>query len=340
MQAHAAERREHEVVLAPKRIRRPPPAEAAGLRYVTDSMPGITRRRAGKGFTYRDPHGRVITERKELARLRRLAIPPAWTAVWICPHPRGHLQATGRDARGRKQYRYHDEWRQIRDAHKFDRSWCRAGIAADPGAWMPTCVAQASARAGAGDRCVCSRPLIRVGNAEYARDNKSFGLTTIRHHHVEVNGSTIEFEFRGKGGKMHKVSTRSPSRPHRARLPRAAGPGASSTSTRRANAATSTGGRQRLPPGDQRRAVHRQGFPHLGRDRAGLLALSEFESFDTQAGKRNVTRHRAGRHNLGNTIAVCRKSYIHPAILDSTSTAACWSLKGRSRRRCARSWKA
>ena len=152
-------------------------AEAAGLRYVTDSAPGITRRRAGKGFSYRDPHGRPITAREELARLRALAIPPAWTGVWICPDPRGHLQATGRDA------------------HKFDRilifaralPQIRARIDADlrrhglPRERVLATVVR-----------LLETTLIRVGNAEYARENKSFGLTTIRHRHVEVNGRTVD----------------------------------------------------------------------------------------------------------------------------------------------------
>ena len=186
-------------------------AAAAGLRYVSDARPGITRKRAGRAFSYRDPQGRLIKDRKTLVRLRALAIPPAWTDVWICPDPRGHLQATGRDARGRKQYRYHSEWRAVRDAHKFDRILIFARV-------LPQIRARVDAdlrRHGLPrERVVATivrlleTTLIRVGNAEYARENKSFGLTTIRHRHVEVNGSTIAFEFRGKGGKVHQVTTR------------------------------------------------------------------------------------------------------------------------------------
>jgi DNA topoisomerase I len=299
-------------------------AEAAGLRYVTDSMPGITRRRAGKGFTYRDPQGRVITERKELARLRRLAIPPAWTAVWICPHPRGHLQATGRDARARKQYRYHEEWRQIRDAHKFDRvlvfaralPQIRARVDADlrrPGLPRERVLATVVR--------LLETTLIRVGNAEYARDNKSFGLTTIRHHHVEVNGSTIEFEFRGKGGKMHKVSTRDR---RLARIVRACHELPGQELFKYMDEA---GERRDVDSADVNAYLQEiSGEPFTAKDFrtwAGTvlasLALSEFESFDTQAAaKRNVTRAiEQVANSLGNTIAVCRKSYIHPAILDS-----------------------
>jgi len=299
-------------------------AEAAGLRYVTDSMPGITRRRAGKGFAYRDPQGRVITERKELARLRRLAIPPAWTAVWICPQPHGHLQATGRDARGRKQYRYHDEWRQIRDAHKFDRvlvfaralPQIRARVDADlrrPGLPRERVLATVVR--------LLETTLIRVGNAEYARDNKSFGLTTIRHRHVEVNGSTIAFEFRGKGGKMHKVSTRDR---RLARIVRACHELPGQELFKYIDEA---GERRDVDSADVNAYLQEiSGEPFTAKDFrtwAGTvlasLALSEFESFDTQAAaKRNVTRAiEQVANNLGNTIAVCRKSYIHPAILDS-----------------------
>jgi DNA topoisomerase-1 len=312
-------------------------AQAAGLRYVTDSAPGITRRRAGKGFSYRDPHGRPITAPQELARLRALAIPPAWTDVWICPDPRGHVQATGRDARGRKQYRYHDEWRAIRDAHKFDRilifaralPQIRARIDADlrrhglPREKVLATVVR-----------LLETTLIRVGNAEYARENKSFGLTTIRHRHVEVNGSTIAFEFRGKGGKVHKVSTRDR---RLARIVRACHelPG------------------QELFQYIDDEGVHRDvdsadvnaylqeisGEPFTAKDFrtwAGTvlasLALSEFESFDTKAAaKRNVTRaiEHVSNH-LGNTVAVCRKSYVHPAILDSYLDGSLLEfLKGR-----------
>jgi DNA topoisomerase-1 len=312
-------------------------AEAAGLRYVTDSAPGITRRRAGKGFSYRDPHGRPLAAREELARLRALAIPPAWTAVWICPHPRGHLQATGRDARGRKQYRYHDEWRAIRDAHKFDRILIFARA-------LPQIRARTDAdlrRRGLPRERVLATilrlletTLIRVGNAEYARENRSFGLTTIRHQHVEVNGSTIAFEFRGKGGKVHKVTTRDR---RLARIVRACHelPG------------------QELFQYIDDEGVHRDvdsadvnaylqeisGEPFTAKDFrtwAGTvlasLALSEFESFDTQAAaKRNVTRAiEQVANNLGNTVAVCRKSYIHPAILDSYLDGSLLEfLKGR-----------
>jgi DNA topoisomerase-1 len=299
-------------------------AKAAGLRYVTDSMPGITRRRAGRAFSYRDPQGRPIKEPAELRRLRALAIPPAWTDVWICPHPRGHIQATGRDDRGRKQYRYHPEWRAVRDAHKFDRMLVF-------GRALPQIRARLDAdmrRHGLPREKVLATvvrllesTLIRVGNAEYARENKSFGLTTIRHDHVEVNGTELAFEFRGKSGKLHKVTTRDR---RLARIVRACQELPGQELFQYVDA---EGVRHDVDSADVNAYLQEiTGEPFTAKDFrtwAGTvlasLALSEFETFDTKAAaKRNVTRaieHVA--NNLGNTVAVCRKAYIHPAILDS-----------------------
>jgi DNA topoisomerase I len=299
-------------------------AKSVGLRYVTDAMPGITRRRAGRAFSYRDPQGRVITARQELARIRALAIPPAWTAVWICPFPNGHLQATGRDARGRKQYRYHQEWRVVRDSHKFDRTLIfaralpqiRARVEADlrrPGLPREKVLATILR--------LLETTLIRVGNAEYARDNKSYGLTTFRDRHVEFNGAEVAFEFRGKSGKLHKVSLRDR---RLARIVRACQdlPGQELFQY-----IDSEGVRRDVDSADVNAYLQEiTGEPFTAKDFrtwAGTvlasLALSEFESFDTQAAaKRNVTSAiEQVAKRLGNTVAVCRKSYIHPAILDS-----------------------
>jgi DNA topoisomerase I len=299
-------------------------ATAAGLRYVTDAAPGITRKRVGRAFSYRDPHGSLIKDRRQLARLRSLAIPPAWTGVWICAFANGHLQATGRDARGRKQYRYHDEWRAIRDTHKFDRilTFARA---------LPQIRARIDAdlrRRGLQRERVLATvvrlletTLIRVGNAEYARDNKSFGLTTIRHRHVEINGGTIAFEFRGKGGKVHKVST------HDRRLARVVSACHELPGQELFQYVDDEGVRRDVDSADVNAYLQEiAGEPFTAKDFrtwAGTvlasLALSEFESFDTEAAaKRNITRaiEQVANH-LGNTVAVCRKSYIHPTILDS-----------------------
>jgi DNA topoisomerase I len=186
-------------------------ARAAGLRYVSDAMPGILRRRAGKAFSYRGPDGGLIKERAELVRIRRLAIPPAWTGVWICRYANGHLQATGRDARGRKQYRYHPEWRAVRDAAKFDRMLAFAKALPR----LRARIAEDQARRGLPREKVLATvvrllevTLIRVGNQEYARDNGSYGLTTLRDRHVDFEGVRLIFEYRGKGGKQHRISLR------------------------------------------------------------------------------------------------------------------------------------
>ena len=183
----------------------------AGLRHAADDRPGMTRRRAGRGFSYRDPEGRRIRDAATLDRIRSIAVPPAWTDVWICPWPNGHLQATGRDARGRKQYRYHPRYRKRRDVAKYERliAFARALPA------IRDQVERDLARPGLPREKVLAAvvrllelTLIRVGNDEYARLNRSFGLTTLRDRHANVEGSAITFRFRGKSGQQHEVGLR------------------------------------------------------------------------------------------------------------------------------------
>src|SRR5215471_8137646 len=183
-------------------------AEEAGLRYVSDERPGYTRKAKGKHFEYFDTEGKPIRDEQRLLRMERLAIPPAWTDVWICPSPNGHIQATGRDARGRKQYRYHERWREVRDENKFDRlaQFAKA---------LPSIrrrVARDLKLQGLPRQKVLAtivrlleRTFIRIGNEEYARENKSFGLTTLKNRHVKVKGSQVLFQFRGKSGRQHEV---------------------------------------------------------------------------------------------------------------------------------------
>jgi DNA topoisomerase-1 len=184
-------------------------ARLAGLRYVMDGKPGIRRRRRGKGFSYLDPAGQPLRDSRERRRIEALAIPPAWTEVWICPLANGHLQATGRDARGRKQYRYHPDWRTVRDETKFGRMAAfgealprlRARLEDDlalPGLPREKVLAAVVK--------LLETTLIRVGNEEYARENDSFGLTTLRSRHVDIAGATVRFHFRGKSGKEHDVA--------------------------------------------------------------------------------------------------------------------------------------
>jgi DNA topoisomerase-1 len=183
-------------------------AEEAGLRYVSDTRPGYTRKRNGESFRYFDSEGKLIQDETRLLRIGRLAIPPAYRDVWICPLPNGHIQATGRDDRGRKQYRYHERWRAIRDENKYDRILAfaaalpkiRRRVQADlklPGLKREKVLAAVVQ--------LLERTFIRVGNEEYARQNKSFGLTTMKNHHVKVRGKKLRFRFRGKGGKEHEV---------------------------------------------------------------------------------------------------------------------------------------
>src|ERR1700688_930674 len=183
-------------------------AEEAGLRYVSDNQPGYTRRLKGDDFDYFDTEGKLIRDEQRLLRIKRLAIPPAYTSVWICPSPNGHIQATGRDARGRKQYRYHERWRAARDENKYDRMVLfgealpkiRKRVEADlalPGLRQNKVLAAVVQ--------LLQRTFIRVGNEEYARDNKSFGLTTMKDRHVDVNGSRLRFRFQGKSGIKHDV---------------------------------------------------------------------------------------------------------------------------------------
>ena len=181
-------------------------AAEAGLRYVSDATPGIRRKQSGRSFRYVDPAGKPVTAADQLARIRKLAIPPAYTDVWICPDPRGHIQATGRDARGRKQYRYHPRWREVRDETKFTRLLAFAEVLPR----VRDAVEADLALPGLPKKKVLATLVrllewtcIRVGNEEYARSNKSFGLTTLKDQHVEVSGSRIRFEFRGKSGKTH-----------------------------------------------------------------------------------------------------------------------------------------
>jgi len=314
----------------PSRRRRPEPApdplesaQAAGLRYVSDTSPGIRRRRSGKGFSYVDAEGRPIRDKATLARIRSLAIPPAYTDVWICPSPNGHLQATGRDARGRKQYRYHPRWREVRDETKFGRMVAfsealprlRARVEEDlaksglPREKVLAAVVRLL-------ECTC----IRVGNEEYARSNRSFGLTTLRDHHVEISGSTMRFEFRGKSGKTHRVAL-SDRRLARIVARCQAVPGAELFQY-----VDDEGGRVAIGSGDVNdylRQITGEDFTAKDfRTWAGTLqavaALEELGPAETaREAKSTVLRaidEVAAR--LNNTRAVCRKYYVHPAVLE------------------------
>jgi DNA topoisomerase-1 len=299
-------------------------AQAARLRYVSDTQPGIQRQRAGRGFCYRGLDGRPIRDPAVLRRIKALAIPPAWTDVWICPRPDGHMQATGRDTRGRKQYRYHPRWRTVRDATKYDRMIAfgevlpqlRARLERDmalPGLHREKVLATVVR--------LLETTLIRVGNLEYVRANSSFGLTTLRNRHVKIAGATLQFHFRGKSGISHTV------RLHDRRL---------ATIVKRCQELPgyelfqyidAAGERQTIDSADVNdylRQLTGQDFTAKDvRTWAGTVlatcALRECGpcTSQTEAHKNIVRAIDAVAKRLGNTRAVCRACYVHPTVLDA-----------------------
>ena len=299
-------------------------AEEAGLRYVNDSMPGIRRRRAGRGFTYLGPDGRRITDPERIAWFRSLAIPPAWTDVWISPIRRGHIQATGRDARGRKQYRYHPRWRAVRDEAKYGRliEFARA---------LPTIRRRTDRdlrRRGLPREKVLAlviqlleATLIRVGNEEYARDNGSFGLSTLRDRHVKGNGSELRFSFKGKSGKEHEVPIPDP------RLARLVRQCQEMPGQELFQYVDEEGKRQSIDSGqinDYLREISGRDFTAKDfRTWAGTvaasLALQDFLEIDDDAGRKKAILRAIEKvaGQLGNTPAVCRACYVHPDVLES-----------------------
>src|SRR5712692_8444813 len=299
-------------------------AEEAGLRYVNDNQPGYTRKANGDDFEYFDAEGKPICDEQRLLRIKRLAIPPAWTDIWICPSPNGHIQATGRDARGRKQYRYHDRWREVRDENKYDRILLFAetlpkirkrvekdlGLPGLPRNKILATVVQ-----------LLERTFIRVGNQEYARENKSFGLTTMQDRHVDVKGSKLRFRFRGKSGRKHEVDL---------------------TDKRIAKTILKL---QDLPGQDLFQYVDENGevrdltsqdvneylreitgedftakdFRTWAGTVLGGIALNAIGAFETKTqAKANIKDAiSAVAKILGNTPAICRKCYVHPAVLET-----------------------
>jgi DNA topoisomerase I len=299
-------------------------AQTAGLHYVSDTTPGICRQRVGKGFRYLGTDGGVIHDREVLGRVKALAIPPAWRAVWICPDPQGHLQATGRDAKGRKQYRYHPRWRQVRDETKYDRIIAFAQA-------LPQIRARTEqdfARPGLPREKVLAAvvrlletTLIRVGNAEYTQENGSFGLTTLRDRHVRISGASLRFQFRGKSGIKHAVDLTD------RRLARIVKRSQDLPGYELFQYLDDTGERHDIGSMDVNaylREISDGDFTTKDfRTWAGTVlaaqALQEFEVFDskTQA-KRNVMRAiESVAKRLGNTKTVCRKCYIHPEVVEA-----------------------
>lgn len=302
----------------------PAAAKAAGLRYVNDNKPGIRRERANDGFRYFDAKGETVDDEDTLRRIKSLAIPPAWTDVWICPRETGHLQATGRDARGRKQYRYHAKWREVRDEVKYERM-IKFGEA------LPAIRREVDRALGlpglprekvlATIVYLLEHTMMRIGNEEYARTNKSFGLTTLRRRHVRIDGSDVEFRFRGKSGVYHKVHV------HDRRLARIIQRTRDLPGQELFEYVDDDGETRTVDSSDVNEYLRTiTGEDYTAKDFRtwsgtvlAALALQQFEKFDSQAqAKKNVVQAiEAVAEMLGNTPSVCRKCYVHPAVVNS-----------------------
>ena len=299
-------------------------AKDAGLRYVTDTAPGISRKRVGREFRYIDAEGKVIRNREILARIQSLVIPPAWTDVWICPSANGHIQVTGRDARKRKQYIYHAKWRDTRDQNKYEQML-------DFAAQLPRIrrrvrkdlklSALSREKVLATVVSLLEVTLIRVGNEEYAKTNNSFGLTTMRRRHVEVSRSTIRFEFRGKSGVQHEVDIED------RRLAKVVRECQELPGQNLFKYIDESGERHEISSDDVNRYLQEitggsftaKDFRTWAGTKLAARALQAVNEFDSEtAAKRNITAAiRDVAKRLGNTVSVCRKCYIHPAILTS-----------------------
>ena len=307
------------VVLDPEKS-----AEMAHLYYVSDVVPGIKRKKSGKDFTYIDIKGKVITDEKQLSRIRALILPPAWEDVWICAKPNGHLQATGRDAKGRKQYKYHLKWQKLRNELKFDKMLLFGQI-------LPSIRKQIrkdlslsgipKEKVMALVISIMSETLIRVGNAEYAEENNTFGLTTMLNKHVQIKDNTVKFKFKGKSGKFHDIDLKNK---RLAKLIKQC---------------------RELPGYDLFEYLDESGSPHSigssdvnsymcsitnqnftakdfrtwGGSVYAMQVLQDFTGFTSQTeAKKNLTEAiKLIAKKLGNTTTVCKKYYIHPKVLEA-----------------------
>jgi DNA topoisomerase-1 len=298
-------------------------AKAAGLTYVNDHEPGIRRMIGRLGADYFDAHGKRIIVEETLARIRKLAIPPAWTDVWISPDARGHIQAVGRDARGRKQYRYHDDWQAARGAHKFHRMRAFGRALPKLRARVETDLARKGLpreKVLAGAVRLLEVTLIRVGNDEYARANKSFGLTTLRKRHVTLSGAGAVFEFKGKSGKSHRTGF------HDRRLANLLRRCEELPGQRLFQYLDETGARHHVGSHDVndylREAMGEDFSAKDFRTWAATLAAARALCLEGAEGsahpKRTInTCVKAVAGLLGNTAAVCRASYIHPTVFEA-----------------------
>jgi DNA topoisomerase-1 len=310
--------------LAPTPVDPREAAESAGLVYVSDEERGLRRERRGEAFEYYKANGDRVKDEATLERIRKLAIPPAYTDVWICPRANGHLQATGRDARGRKQYRYHPQFREVRESTKYEHmmEFARALPA------IRARLAEHMALRGLPREKVLATvvhlletTLIRVGNDDYARDNKSYGLTTLRNPHVKVEGSGLRFEFKGKSGKMWRLQVKDR---RIARIIRACQelPGqrlfqyeGEDGEVREVTSADVNAYLREITGRD----ITAKDFRTWAGTVMAALALQEFEAFDSKATQKKNLKAAIERvsSRLGNTPTICRKCYIHPEVLNA-----------------------
>ncbi|GEO15589.1 DNA topoisomerase IB [Microvirga aerophila] len=296
-------------------------AETAGLRYVSDEEPGIRRKKSGKGFTYLGPDGKKVADKETLTRIRSLAIPPAYTDVWICARANGHIQATGRDAKGRKQYRYHLAFREVRESTKYEHM---LEFARGLPAIRKTIDEHMSLRGLSREKVLATvvhlleNTLIRVGNADYAKQNKSYGLTTLRDPHVKVEGAELRFQFKGKSGKTWRLAVKDR---RIARIVKACQdlPGQDLFQYMDEN-----GQQQSVTSADVNaylkeitgRDITAKDFRTWSGTVLAALALSEFEEFDSDAKAKKNIRAAIEKvsSRLGNTPTICRKCYVHPEV--------------------------
>ena len=298
-----------------------------GLTYCSDAYPGLTRVRSGSGVSIRDSDGRVIRDKAVLDRIRTLAIPPAWTDVWICPRATGHIQATGRDVKGRKQYRYHDDWSSHRSGNKFDKMSAFAKALPRLQARVETDLAS---RGPTREKVLATAvrlleiTLIRVGNAQYAKQNRSYGLTTLHKRHLEMDGAALSFAFRGKSGVDHKVSVRDRRLAAVVRSLRDL-PGQQLFKYRDANGhlcpvtSDDVNAYIRDAMGDQFSA---KDFRTWAGTVSAARALRDIEAptSATDAKRKITVCVKAVAGLLGNTPTVCRSSYVHPAVFELYET--------------------
>jgi DNA topoisomerase I len=316
-------------------------ASRAGLNYVTDGVAGISRKRSGKGWSFYDPAGRLIIDRAERQRIGSLAIPPAWTDVWICPDPKGHIQATARDARGRKQYRYHTLYREARDKSKFRRMLELSEV-------LPAVRGRTERDLGAPDLSrrqilatvvrLLDKTLIRVGNDEYARENRSYGLTTLRMRHVEVEAGKLKFSFRGKSGVQHAISVTD------RRIARIVQHCQDLPGEELFQYLDESNRRETVTSDDVNaylreisgRNITAKDFRTWGGTMLAGIKLRDMGPAPTQReAKRNILAAiDAVAERLGNTRTVCRKYYVHPALLHAylQGLTAAVSKNGAQRR--------